>query len=239
MTASASVALLAMLGLVVGVVVRGVVWRLTTEDAPRVNCPACGERARSLILPVRVLSGACPGCGERSSPQPLVPELLCALGFGLARSTGSAELRVIALCWLAAFGLAAVLVDAVIQRLPDVLTWPCLAGVAAFSCAQAAESDSSVQFLRTAAAGAAVGAVFLLAAMTLDVGAGDAKLAASLGAALGYVSWSAVITGLAAGLCLAGLHAAAVAARRRNLAAQMPLGPPLLAGAYLVLVIAR
>lgn len=147
--------------------------------------------------------------------------------------------RIAAVCWLLAFGLAAVLVDVAIQRLPDLLTWPCLAGVTALCAGQAVASHAPSTALRTVLAGAAVAGFFLLLALIADAGLGDAKLAASIGAILGYLSWSAVLAGVAAGFVLAGIGAAAaIATRGVRPSARIPLGPPLLAGTVLVLALA-
>jgi leader peptidase (prepilin peptidase)/N-methyltransferase len=138
------------------------------------------------------------------------------------------------------FALPAVLVDVAVQRLPDVLTWPCLAGVVVLSLAQAAASGSTAAGVRTIVAGAVVAGAFLVLALFAGVGIGDAKLAAGLAVVLSYVSWGAVVAGIAAGFCIAGLQAAAVLLiQRRGVAARIPLGPALLAGAFLALVATR
>jgi leader peptidase (prepilin peptidase)/N-methyltransferase len=175
----------------------------------------------------------------RTGAPPLVPELLGAAGFAVAGWIGGGMWRVAAVCWLLAFALAAALVDVAIRRLPDVLTWPCLAGVSALCCAQAAAAGSVSTAVRTVLAGAAVAGLFLLLALVADAGLGDAKFAAGIGAVLGYLSWSAVIAGVAAGFVLAGIGAAAaIAARGVRPSAGIPLGPPLLAGTVLVLALA-
>jgi leader peptidase (prepilin peptidase)/N-methyltransferase len=167
-----------------------------------------------------------------------MPEVLCAAGFALSAWIGGGLLRVAAACWLVAFGLAAALVDAAIQRLPDVLTWPCLAGVVAFSCGQAAVSGSWPTVMRTIEAGGAVAGLFLVLALAFDVGMGDVKISASIGAALGYLSWGTVVLGCAAGFVLAGLYAAvSLATHRASLSAHLALGPFLLAGALLALAV--
>jgi leader peptidase (prepilin peptidase)/N-methyltransferase len=226
-------------GLLAGVGVREAVWRLAVEVPPRGACPACGTASRGSFAPVKPLTGRCTQCRVRTGAPPLVPELLGAAGFSLAGWIGGGGLRVAAVCWLAAFGLAAVLVDAAIQRLPDALTWPCLAGVAALCCGQAAIAGDPSAVGRTVLAGAAAAGFFLLLALVADAGLGDVKFAASLGVVLGYASWSAVLAGLATGLVLAGLSAATnFAARRTGRSARIALGPPLLAGAFLALVLA-
>jgi leader peptidase (prepilin peptidase) / N-methyltransferase len=230
---------LAAFGLLVGFGVRSAVWRLAVEVPPRTGCPRCGIGSRWLLVPVQPLTGRCTRCAARTGPPILMPELLGAVGFGLAGWIGGGPLRIAALCWLAAFGLSAVLVDAVVQRLPDVLTFPCLAGVLALCCGQAAVSGSLATAVRTVLAGAAVAGFFLVLALVADVGLGDVKFAACLGAVLGYISWNTAAAGIAAGFCLAGLYATvALAARRTQVSARLALGPPLMAGAFLVLVLA-
>jgi len=231
--------LLALPGLLVGVGVRAVVWCLAVEAPPRTCCPQCGTPARSLLVPVQPLTGRCTRCSARTTPAVLVPELLGAAGFGLAGWIGGGPLRVAALCWLAAFGLAAVLVDAVVQRLPYVLTWPCLAGVTVLCCGQAAASGSWATAVRTILAGVAVAVLFLVLAFAVDIGLGDVVLGASLGVVLGFVSGAAVLVGIGAGFVLAGLFAGMVLVTgRTRLSGSLALGPPLLAGAFLVLGLA-
>lgn len=231
--------LLAIPGVVAGIAVRFAVWRLAVEAPPRATCPACAAASRGLFAPVRPLTGRCTRCGVRTGAPPLVPELLGAAGFAVAGWIGGGMWRVAAVCWLLAFALAAALVDVAIRRLPDVLTWPCLAGVSALCCAQAAAAGSVSTAVRTVLAGAAVAGLFLLLALVADAGLGDAKFAAGIGAVLGYLSWSAVIAGVAAGFVLAGIGAAAaIAARGVRPSAGIPLGPPLLAGTVLVLALA-
>jgi leader peptidase (prepilin peptidase)/N-methyltransferase len=230
---------LAGLGLLVGIGVRGVVWRLAVEVPPRVACPSCGGASRGMFAPVVPLTGRCTRCRVRTFPPPLVPEVLGAAGFFLAGWTGGGGWRLAAVCWLVTFGLAAVLVDAAVQRLPDVLTWPCLAGAAALCCGQAAADGSPSTVVRTVLAGAAVAGFFLLLALIADAGLGDVKLAAGIAVVLGYLSWSAVLAGVAAGFALAGIGAAvAIAARGVRPSARVALGPPLLAGALFVLALA-
>jgi leader peptidase (prepilin peptidase)/N-methyltransferase len=143
---------------------------------------------------------------------------------------------VAAVCWLVAFALPAVLVDARVQFLPEVLTWPCLAGVLALCLGQAAADGASTAAVRTVLAGLAVAAGFRVLVSAAGVGRGDLSLAPSLGIVLGFHSWNAVVFGIAAGFCIAGLGvAASMVVRRRAPSGQVPFGPPLLAGAIVAL----
>lgn len=215
---------LALSGLVVGSAARHVAWHLAAERAhPHPHRPRRASPIRDAL-----------------SQPTLVPELLGVAGFVLAGWIGGGDLRVAALCWLVAFALPAVLVDAAVQRLPDVLTWPCLAGVVVLSFAEASANGNTSAGVRAIVTGAVVAGAFLALALFAGVGVGDVKLAASLAVVLGYVSWGAVAAGIAAGFCLAGLQAAgALLIQRRGIAAHIPLGPALLAGAFLALVLTR
>jgi leader peptidase (prepilin peptidase)/N-methyltransferase len=71
------------------------------------------------------------------------------------------------------------------------------------------------------------------------MGAGDVKLAASLGTALAWLGWGALIAGALAGFVFgAGYGATLLVARRASRATQVPFGPFLIAGTFLVLLIA-
>jgi leader peptidase (prepilin peptidase)/N-methyltransferase len=139
------------------------------------------------------------------------------------------------LSWLA---VAAGTVDLASRRLPDALTVPAL----------------PVALLLTAPVGgpavgrAAAGAAVLFLAHLLvrlvepaALGAGDVKLAAPVGAALGAVSWTALVLGAAlaalatALAALATMGPAPLAGRVRGTAA-LPHGPSMLGAGWLVVV---
>lgn len=227
--------LLAALGLASGIAARSVVWYLAVEQPPRRECPDCGARPRRALRPVRLLTGRCPHCASAVWPPALVPELLGAAGFALAGWLGGGGLRVAAVCWLFAFALPAVLVDARVQYLPEVLTWPCLAGVTALCLAQAGAEHSAAIAVRVVLAGVAVAVVFRVLVL-VGFGFGDVSFAPSIGVVLGFVSWNAVVAGIAAGFCIAGLYVVAgMAARRRAPTGQVSFGPAMLTGAVLAL----
>jgi leader peptidase (prepilin peptidase)/N-methyltransferase len=227
--------LFAALGLAAGIAARSAVWYLAVEQPPRRECSACGARPRRALVPVRPFTGRCPHCASAVWPPVLVPELLGAAGFALAGWLGDGGWRVAAVCWLFAFALPAVLVDARVQFLPEVLTWPCLAGVTALCLAQAGADHSATIAVRIVLAGVAVAMVFRVLVL-VGFGFGDVSFAPSIAVVLGFVSWNTVVLGIVAGFCIAGLYViAAMAAGRRGPTGQVSFGPAMLAGTVLAL----
>lgn len=177
-----------------------------------------GYGARLLLgrlrAPVRVRPGPC--------------ELMCAVGWtlvvwrtavgGLPRWWLPVPLTLI---W---FALVLAASDLRHRLLPDAVTLPAYPALAALLTAAAVAGPGAELAVRAAIAGAVVLAVHGLVHLTLpgQLGAGDVKLAGSVGAALGAVSWSAVVLGLA----LAAVTTLALAAVHRSRDA--PHGPGLL-----------
>jgi leader peptidase (prepilin peptidase) / N-methyltransferase len=129
--------------------------------------------------------------------------------------------------------VTAALVDAVEHRLPNVLVGA--AAVPVVGALAVAWVTGATDVVVDAAVGAAlVGGPLLVThvASPTGMGFGDVKAGAVLGAALGLVN--AQIAALALLLGLSGAAAWAVAGRRRSVA----LGPALVAGAVLALVVA-
>lgn len=137
-----------------------------------------------------------------------------------------------ALLGVAWLGVAAGLVDLRHHRLPDALTLPA-AGVAPLALLPLGIGAVGKGLLGSAVAVVGYGAVHL--ALPAGMGAGDVKLAASLGTVLGGVSWGAlaVAAGLAAlGTAAAALVAAGACCRSRRGA--VPHGPSMLAATWCV-----
>jgi leader peptidase (prepilin peptidase)/N-methyltransferase len=95
--------------------------------------------------------------------------------------------------------------------------------------------------LGRAAIGAVTLACFYLALSVIrpgGIGLGDGKLAASVGAALAWISWQALLTGTFAAFALAGVYGGGLLARHgatRN--THLPLGPFILIGALAAIVL--
>ena len=84
-----------------------------------------------------------------------------------------------------------------------------------------------------------VGGLFLalVTVAPAAMGRGDAKLAFTLGIALGYLSWAAVLVGLFAGFLAGSLVGLAARDPAGGLRSAIPFGPALLLGCWLVLAV--
>jgi leader peptidase (prepilin peptidase)/N-methyltransferase len=237
----------AAVGLLAGPRIRASVLTRSTEagEPLRSACPACSAqvlperwRWRSL-LPV---TGRCPACRARVGPYPLVAEAAAGLALAVvaARATSSWELA--ALAWLVLLAVPLALIDLAVHRLPDPLTAAAFTGMLAL-LAVAALTGHQPSRLARAAIGAAALACFYLVLWLIrpdGMGLGDAKLAASIGLALGWTSWQALLTGTFLGLALAAVYGGAlIAAHRSSRTSQLPLGPFMLTGALAAIVLLR
>jgi leader peptidase (prepilin peptidase) / N-methyltransferase len=138
-----------------------------------------------------------------------------------------------ALTWLALLAVPLAFIDAAVHRLPDPLTVAACAGTLGL-LAVAALTGHQLGHLGQAAIGAAALACFYLALSVIrpaGMGLGDAKLAASAGTVLGWISWQALLFGTFAAFALAGVYGGALLAlHRATRTSQLPLGPFILLG---------
>ncbi|GAA3024516.1 prepilin peptidase [Microbacterium dextranolyticum] len=137
--------------------------------------------------------------------------------------------------YLAALTVALTVIDVRIHRLPNAIVlpaYPVLALAFAAACLAGAPWGGLV---RAALAGAVLFAFF--AALRLvrpgAMGGGDVKLAGVVGAALGWIGWTAVVVGTLAAFVAGGLVGAVlIGTRRATGATAIPFGPFLLFGLW-------
>jgi leader peptidase (prepilin peptidase) / N-methyltransferase len=168
-----------------------------------------------------------------------VPPPWCEVGVALSwggtgglAGAGLLPLRwvpaLLALGWLAVAGTA---VDVRQRRLPDALTLPALP-LAVLLLVPLGPDAVLRGLVGAATAFAAHAAVHLVAPTAL--GAGDAKLAAPLGAVLAAASWEALALGALVATLLSGALAAGVLLCRGSRQAALPHGPSMLVAGWLV-----
>jgi len=165
--------------------------------------------------------------------------VLAGLLAGSVLLTG-ARPATVALAWAAGAAVVLGAVDLLSHRLPDRVTYPAVAVCAAALLVDAAVLGTWTAFLRALAAAAAAFAVGVVAAVLSPdgFGFGDVKLLGLLGLVLGWFGWGVLMTGVFLGLLTGALVSLVLlATRRAGWRTAIPFGPPLLAGAVLVLAL--
>jgi leader peptidase (prepilin peptidase)/N-methyltransferase len=225
----------ALLGLLLGALVPGVVYRLSTPsgEPARSACAACGVPLSGW------LPGRCGGCGVRLGPPVWLTAPIGAVIFGtLAWALGPVP-ELAAFLVVAAVGLPLGAIDVACHRLPDPLVGGAFALAVPLLALAALVEGRPGPLVRAGLAALVMFTGYLVLALLprADLGFGDVKLAGLLGLLLGWLGWPAVLLGallphllngpVALGLLLSGRA-------RRNTA--LPLGPALLGGAWLAAV---
>jgi leader peptidase (prepilin peptidase)/N-methyltransferase len=130
-------------------------------------------------------------------------------------------------------GAVLAVVDVRRHRLPYVLTVPTAAACLVCFGVASVVADDYAAVMRAVLAGAAAFVGFLLLALAFAgrLGLGDVVLVGWLAMSLGWLGWDRVGLGLLTGLILQALGGVALVARRRTwLADKLPMGPALLVG---------
>lgn len=212
------------------------------------RCAACSRPAdaRAADVPPADAGDAGTAHGGRGRGAPgavggYLPVLLsCLVCLALAAATGARpELAVWLL--LAPFGVLLALVDLAVRRLPDLLTLP-LAGAAALLLGSVAllPGAASGSWGDALLGGLVLGACYLVLHLVnpAGLGFGDVKLALALGVVLGWYGWLVLFAGAFAGFLLGSLYGlGAMLHRRTGRGTTIPLGPFMLAGALLGLML--
>lgn len=154
---------------------------------------------------------------------------------------GREPVAVLAYLLLAAVTVPLVRVDLREHRLPNAITYRLLPALTVLLATQALLSGTPDRLGRALLAGLVLLLAYGIPALVLGgagIGMGDAKLAPSLGLALGWLTWGHVLRGTVYAFLLAGLVALAlVASRRLGRKDHLAFGPFLLAGAWLAILL--
>jgi leader peptidase (prepilin peptidase) / N-methyltransferase len=231
----------AVVGLAAGSGQRAVIFRYAVPagESPRRCCPACEQRLLSPRGIAHALSGRCPACGQRTGLPPLAVEVTSALLLGALAVRVHPGLVMAAACWLALCAVPLAFIDATVRRLPDPLTGSAFAGTALLLLAAAAASGHWPTLARAVAGGIAMAGFYLALALIspAGMGMGDVKAAASIGTLLAWAGWRFLIVGGFAGFLLAAIYGIALlASGRATRKQQIPFGPFMIAGAFLIIL---
>jgi leader peptidase (prepilin peptidase)/N-methyltransferase len=231
--------LVAMFGAVLGSFLNVVIYRLPRRQSlitPRSRCPHCGTPIAAWdnipVVSYLNLRGRCRHCGGRISPRyPLVEAgaaaLLVAVWLRSDNLLNFAAGALFALLMLVIF-----FIDLEHQIVPNALSYPGLILGLLLAVPQGRFTDALF-----AAAGA--GAFFLLIAIVSGggMGGGDIKLAAMMGAFLG---WPRIAVGLLFAFTLGAVAGLVlIALKRRSRKDPIPFGPALAVGGIIALLWGR
>jgi leader peptidase (prepilin peptidase)/N-methyltransferase len=230
-----------LVGLAVGSFLNVVIWRVprgASVVSPPSACPRCGRpiRVRDNIPVVGwlVLRGRCRDCGEPIGIRYPAIEMMTGVLFALLAWRFGTQVSLVAFLWAGAAGVALAMIDIDTRRLPDAITFPTAAVVAAVLVV-AALTDADPADLVRAGIGSAVLGVFYFALWFIypgGMGFGDVKLAPTLGALLGWISYGALAVGAFAGFLLGGAFGIGlIVAQKGGRKSKVPFGPFMLAGA--------
>lgn len=219
----------AVVGLVAGAALRGLVLRLSLPDGA---CPGCDTRLG------RWPGRRCPHCG-RALSRPAVLELVTAAVLALLFGRFGGQPVTLALGFLGVLGVALAAIDIRIQRLPDRLTLPAYPVLIVLLAVAALAGHDLSALGRALLGGLAMAAGYLLLGLVRpgQLGGGDIKLAGLAGLVLGWLGWRAVLYGAALGFVLAGVASLVLLATRRvTMRSTVSFGPYLLGGALLAIL---
>jgi len=238
------------LGLAAGSFANVVIHRVPRGESvvrPRSACPACARpvapRDNVPVLSWLLLRGRCRHC---RAPIPVRYPLVELAMSGLwalvtLRLWTTHPWAVPGYLAFAFVCLVLLVVDARTRRLPDRITYPAFGVVLVLLGAAALAEGEPGRLWRGLAAAALAGAAFGLPALARPdwVGLGDVKLAPTLGLALGWLSWSALLVGFYAAFLLGGLAGiTAIVVLRLGRKDTLPFGPWLVSGALIALLAA-
>lgn len=213
-------------------------------SAWRQRCDSCGDRLRYPWLSRAFLPMArCAGCRARVGAPPFTVELALVAAAVALVIAGRPVLETVALAVWSLFAVVLLFVDAAVHRLPDRLTYPAALLTAVLLGVAAVVGDRGGAWIRAMIAGVATAAVF--AALTFALGRrgpglGDAKLMLSAGAVLGWLGWSALLSGLVLAFFAQGLWAVALLVSRRvSRTSHLAMGPFVIGATVVMIALAR
>jgi len=236
------VAVVAVVGLVIGSFLNVVIWRVPRGESvarPPSHCPGCdvpiAPRDNVPVLSWLLLRGRCRHCHAPISVRyPLVEATTALLFAGLAWHFGSSW-QLPAFLYLAAVGVALALIDLDVQRLPDMLTLPSYPiGIVLLGLAAALGAGGSPLVRALMGMVVLFGFYFALAFVyPAGMGFGDVKLAGVLGLYLGWLGWGPLLVGAFLGFLYGGLGGIGVLiVRGGGRKTRVPFGPFMLLGAF-------
>jgi leader peptidase (prepilin peptidase)/N-methyltransferase len=196
-----------------------------------------GSAAVGVLAGPPMRPGVLAGYGVK--PPALAVEAAAGLALAVTAARVESAWQLAGLGWLMLCGVTLAFIDAAIRRLPDPLTGAAFAGTLGFFTIAALTGGHPGQLAR-AGIGAVVLCGFYLALFIVKpsgMGLGDVKLAASVGIALGWLGWQALVAGTLVTFVLAAVYGCALMLlHRASRTSQLPLGPFIVIGTLAAIV---
>ncbi|HEY3007957.1 MAG TPA: prepilin peptidase [Micromonosporaceae bacterium] len=234
----------AALGAAVGAVTPAVAHRLAVEygTPSRSACAHCG-RPLPPGLPGWVRpTTRCRGCGRRLGPPLWLTVPVGAVSFGTLAWALGGSAALPGFLAVAAFGVVLGFIDVACLRLPDPLVGAAFLAGGGWLVGLSIVDGATDALARAGLAALVSAAAYLVLALLpgSNLGFGDVKLAGVLGLMLGWLGWPAVVSGLVLPHFINGpIALVLLLSGRAGRRTDLPLGPALLAGALLAVVVAR
>jgi leader peptidase (prepilin peptidase) / N-methyltransferase len=201
-------------GVAAGPWLRGLVFAHTVPygQPPRSRCPICGHHVVPVAwrgLAAALVTGRCPHCTTAIGPPTGAVELLAAAVVVPLAVHAPSGWVFAAWCWAGLLGVALALIDTAVHRLPDPLTLTAAGGALLLLAVAAIATDNPHALLRAVLAALGLGLVYLIPILAgTGMGRGDGQLALVIGACLGWISISTVITATIGAVLLAAGYVA-------------------------------
>ncbi|GAA4714588.1 prepilin peptidase [Phytohabitans rumicis] len=177
----------------------------------------------------------------RTGPRLGVVEAVAAAVLALVAWRVPEPLVLLAVAWVAVFGVVLAFVDLAVHRLPDRLTLTAFGGgLVLFGLSAVVDGEYGPLWSAVVCA-LAVSAFYLILAVAspAGMGLGDVKAALSVGLVAGWFGLGVALAAAVAGFLLAGLYAAALLVlRKAGRKDHIAHGPFLLLGALIALTVA-
>jgi len=243
-------------GLLIGSFLNVVIYRVPAGKSivhPPSTCPNCGAGIRWYdnipVISWLVLRAKCRDCGNPISARYPLVELGTGILFALVAVRFSAPILepaptndvvaaiivLVAFLYLAAIGVALLLIDLDTHRLPNAIVLPSYLVAGALLLLAAVIGGDWAAALRALIGGAAMFAAYYLMAFAYPggMGFGDVKLSGVLGLYLGWLGWGTLIVGAFSAFLLGGIFSIVLlVARRATRKSGIPFGPWMIAGAF-------
>jgi leader peptidase (prepilin peptidase)/N-methyltransferase len=209
------------------------------DQPPRASCPRCQQPFAGGWRGWVRLGAPCPACSAWAKSWLAAGGCAAAATAALTWRTLGAGAGQVALLvmWLLVVqaGTLLSLIDLAAHRLPAVLTTGMGAAVGVGVVVAAWLAQDPRWILAALLGGAALGGIYLLLALLVpsQVGMGDVRLAAVLGAALGVGGWQALLLGAVLPYVVGLPFALAQLRHSPSQRGQVPFGPFLAAGAII------